>query len=91
MPCRVPVGADPILTVAQMRAAEQALIDSGTSVDELMRTAGRGAGFKSKTAKEALDAFAGKLKAANQTFQFGGDASTGLGFCTVTLNDQPAV
>ena len=44
MPRRVPVGADPILTVAQIRAAEQALIDSGTSVDELMRTAGRGAG-----------------------------------------------
>lgn len=35
---------DRILTVAQMRAAEQALIDRGTSVDALMRTAGRGAG-----------------------------------------------
>ncbi len=32
-----------ILTVAQMRAAEDALIAAGTSVDELMQTAGRGA------------------------------------------------
>jgi hydroxyethylthiazole kinase-like uncharacterized protein yjeF len=36
--------ADPILTVAEMRAGEQALIDRGTSVDELMRIAGHGAG-----------------------------------------------
>lgn len=35
---------DQILTVAQMRAAEQALIDSGTTVDALMQVAGRGAG-----------------------------------------------
>lgn len=32
-----------ILTVAQMQAAEQALIDAGPSVDSLMQTAGRGA------------------------------------------------
>jgi len=32
-----------ILTVAQMQAAEQALIDAGTSVDALMQIAGRGA------------------------------------------------
>lgn len=32
-----------VLTVAQMQAAEQALIDAGTSVDELMQIAGRGA------------------------------------------------
>ena len=32
-----------ILTVAQMRAAEQALIDAGTGVDALMQRAGRGA------------------------------------------------
>lgn len=35
--------ADQILTVAQMRAAEQSLIDAGTSVDALMQVAGRGA------------------------------------------------
>ncbi len=35
--------AEQILTAAQMRSAEQALIDAGTSVDELMQTAGRGA------------------------------------------------
>ena len=34
---------DQILTVAQMRDAEQALVDAGTSVDELMQVAGRGA------------------------------------------------
>jgi hydroxyethylthiazole kinase-like uncharacterized protein yjeF len=33
-----------ILTVEQMRAAEQALIDAGSSVDILMQIAGRGAG-----------------------------------------------
>jgi hydroxyethylthiazole kinase-like uncharacterized protein yjeF len=33
-----------ILTVAQMRAAEDALIAGGTGVDELMQRAGRGAG-----------------------------------------------
>ncbi|MEP3051619.1 MAG: NAD(P)H-hydrate dehydratase [Erythrobacter sp.] len=32
-----------VLTVAQMRAAEQAIFDAGTSVDELMAIAGRGA------------------------------------------------
>lgn len=36
-------GPDQILTVAQMRAAEQALIDAGSSVDALMQVAGRGA------------------------------------------------
>ena len=35
--------ADPILTVAQMRAAEEALIAAGETVDSLMRTAGGGA------------------------------------------------
>jgi hydroxyethylthiazole kinase-like uncharacterized protein yjeF len=35
--------ADQILTVAQMRAAEQALIDAGSCVDALMQIAGRGA------------------------------------------------
>jgi ADP-dependent NAD(P)H-hydrate dehydratase / NAD(P)H-hydrate epimerase len=39
----VPQKADLVLTAAQVRAAEQALIDSGTSVDELMQRAGRGA------------------------------------------------
>lgn len=32
-----------ILTVAQMRAAEEALVDAGSSVDALMQVAGRGA------------------------------------------------
>ena len=35
---------DQILTVAQMRGAEQALIDAGSSVEALMDIAGRGAG-----------------------------------------------
>ncbi len=39
-----PIAGQPILTVAQMRAAEQALIDGGTNVEALMRIAGRGAG-----------------------------------------------
>jgi len=43
--------------------------------------------FKGKSAGEALTAFAEKVKAV-QVFQFGGDASTGLGFCSVTLSDK---
>ena len=39
----MPRTPDQILTVAQMRAAEDALIAGGTSVDELMQSAGRGA------------------------------------------------
>lgn len=39
----MPQPSNQILTVAQMQAAEQALIDSGISVDELMQRAGRGA------------------------------------------------
>jgi len=34
---------DPVLTVSEMRAAEQALIDAGTDVHQLMQIAGRGA------------------------------------------------
>jgi CRISPR-associated protein Cmr4 len=43
--------------------------------------------LKDKSASEALSAFETKLTDAQHTFQFGGDASTGLGFCTVTLNN----
>lgn len=39
----MPGRSEPILTAAQMRAAEQALIAAGTSVDELMLRAGQGA------------------------------------------------
>ncbi len=39
----MPLTIDQVFTVAQMREAEQALIDAGTSVDALMQTAGRGA------------------------------------------------
>ena len=39
----MPRRADQILTVAQMRAAEEALIEAGSSVDKLMQIAGRGA------------------------------------------------
>jgi hydroxyethylthiazole kinase-like uncharacterized protein yjeF len=38
----VPNTPDQILSVAQMRAAEQALIDSGSTVEDLMQLAGRG-------------------------------------------------
>jgi hydroxyethylthiazole kinase-like uncharacterized protein yjeF len=39
----MPQDPDQILTVAQMRSGEQALIDAGSSVDALMQVAGRGA------------------------------------------------
>jgi CRISPR-associated protein Cmr4 len=44
---------------------------------------GRGERFKAKTPAVALTAFQGKVK--DIVFQFGGDASTGLGYCTVLL------
>lgn len=43
--------------------------------------------LKDKPATEAIASFAAKLKEAQYTFQFGGDASTGLGFCTATLSE----
>lgn len=42
--------------------------------------------LQNKSADDALTVFETKLQQAHHTFQFGGDASTGLGFCTVTLN-----
>lgn len=51
----------------------------------LNATAGRGPAFKDKTPEAAFDEFAAKLTATNNVFQFGGDASTGLGFTTVTI------
>lgn len=47
---------------------------------------GRGQAFKDKTPLEAINRFSDKLRDANQTFQFGGDASTGLGYCTVQIS-----
>jgi len=46
---------------------------------------GRGDPFKQKTPEDALAEFSKKLEAAGGVFQFGGDASTGLGYCTVLL------
>jgi CRISPR-associated protein Cmr4 len=40
-----------------------------------------------RNAAKALEAFQGK--AGGQVFQFGGDASTGLGYCTVRLDKGP--
>ena len=42
-------------------------------------------GKRGKTAEEALEAFEAKLIARKQVFQFGGDASTGLGYCSVKV------
>ena len=47
--------------------------------------AGRGEHFKARTADEAGNVFKAKLEDV-RTFQFGGDASTGHGFCTVKLS-----
>lgn len=41
-------------------------------------------GYEGKTAEDALKSFGSKL-AGDQPFQFGGDASTGLGYCSVKL------
>jgi CRISPR-associated protein Cmr4 len=45
--------------------------------------AGRGDKFKGKKPEDAENEFSNKL--ASRVFQFGGDASTGLGYCTVKL------
>jgi CRISPR-associated protein Cmr4 len=42
---------------------------------------------KTEPGTKALAAFKSKVE-SHKVFQFGGDASTGLGFCTVTLNSQ---
>ena len=41
--------------------------------------------FKSKTARDALTEFARQLNESDG-FQFGGDASTGLGYCTLAIS-----
>jgi len=51
----------------------------------LRTTPGRGEHFKGKPSEEALAEFQNKLTAAGHVFQFGGDASTGLGWCSVAL------
>jgi CRISPR-associated protein Cmr4 len=43
--------------------------------------------LKNKSADDALEAFGKKISEV-VVFQFGGDASTGLGFCTVTTNSE---
>jgi CRISPR-associated protein Cmr4 len=45
---------------------------------------GRGEKFKDKKPDDAVTEFSTKL--AGQVFQFGGDASTGLGYCTIKLS-----
>ncbi len=50
------------------------------------RTANKAANERQE-ARQALDAF-GKELTEHPTFQFGGDASTGLGYCTVKLNEE---
>ena len=45
---------------------------------------GRGEKSKDKKPDDAVTEFSAKL--AGQVFQFGGDASTGLGYCTVKLS-----
>ena len=44
-----------------------------------------GGDLRGKSEVDALTAFKNKIEGV-KVFQFGGDASTGLGFCTVTLN-----
>lgn len=48
------------------------------------RTAGKAEELR-RSADEALGEFEKKLKVRKNVFQFGGDASTGLGYCTINL------
>ena len=52
--------------------------------------AGRGEDFNGRTSKDAWKAFTPKLKAIKYVLQFGGDASTGLGYCTVAFDGNGA-
>jgi CRISPR-associated protein Cmr4 len=54
----------------------------------LRATPGRCDHFKKKSADDALAEFEAKLHAVRHVFQFGGDASTGLGFCSVMLKES---
>ena len=49
---------------------------------------GRGKQFDAKSADDAWNAFLSKLNENGHVFQFGGDASTGLGYCTVKPAQQ---
>jgi len=57
----------------------------------LRATPGRGDYFRNKSADEAVAEFASRLRDAHHLLQFGGDASTGHGFCSVTLNQPPTL
>lgn len=46
-----------------------------------------GGDYKDKSADDALAEFSGKV-AAQKVFQFGGDATTGLGFCSATTHND---
>ena len=43
--------------------------------------------FKDKKPEEVFQAFSGKVN-SDSVFQFGGDASTGLGYCSLKLNER---
>ncbi|MCL5099188.1 MAG: type III-B CRISPR module RAMP protein Cmr4 [Candidatus Omnitrophica bacterium] len=49
---------------------------------------GRCASFRDKTPDKAWSAFTNKLRASEHAFQFGGDASTGLGYCSVIPTEE---
>lgn len=53
----------------------------------MFATRGRTPGTQNKSPAEAFEAFANKLNKHHGLFQFGGDASTGLGWCTVLLKN----
>ncbi|CAB4243089.1 conserved protein of unknown function [Methylacidimicrobium sp. AP8] len=62
-------------------------VPSETMFYALVRASrGRGRdGARQKTAKEAAEAFGGMVEKEKGVFQFGADAGTGLGFCTVKI------
>jgi CRISPR-associated protein Cmr4 len=49
---------------------------------------GRGDTFKNKKSEDAYKALFEKIKLQGNAIQFGGDASTGLGFCTIILAEK---
>jgi CRISPR-associated protein Cmr4 len=75
-------------TAAQGALFNQENVPSETlfySVVHFLPSRARGGNHAGKTANDAEVAFRQKLN-GNPVFQFGGDASTGLGYCTVKLS-----
>lgn len=75
-------------TAAHGKLFNQENVPSETMFYAVVHALGGRGRFKTKTPADAIQAFTEKLKEHQLTFQFGADASTGLGQCTVKLAEK---